>query len=182
MNPLSPLGHPLPTSDTIGPFTVAESMDVALASLAARLGREAEVAARAAEAGVPLPGPGQATANGEWAAFWTAPETWFVEAPFATHEDIAARLKPLFGDAASITEQTDAFARFEVTGPLRPLFERLCNLDLDRFGPGSATRTAIEHLGTYAICRAPDRMTLLGPRSSAASLHHALLAAARSAA
>jgi sarcosine oxidase subunit gamma len=104
---------------------------------------------------------------------------WFVEAPYATHEDIAAHLKPLFGEAASITEQTDAWARFEVAGPLPPLFERLCNLDLGRFGPGSATRTVIEHLGVYAIRRAPDRMTLLGPRSSAESLHHALVTAAR---
>ena len=71
--------------------------------------------------------------------------------------------------------------RFEVTGPLQPFFERLCNLDLSRFGPGSATRAVIEHLGVYAIRRAPNRMTLLGPRSSADSLHHALVTAARSA-
>lgn len=181
MKPLSALGRSSLAFDTIGPFTIAETMDTALASLATRRGREAEVATRAAEAGLPLPGPGQAASQGEWAAFWTGPETWFVEAPYATHEDIAAHLKPLFGDAASITEQTDAWARFEVAGPLQPFFERLCNLDPDRFGPGSATRTMIEHLGTYAIRRASDLMTLLGPRSSAASLHHALLSAARSA-
>ncbi len=61
-----------------------------------------------------------------------------VEAPFATYEDIAAHLKTLFGDAASITEQTDAWVRLDVSAPnLHPLFERLCNVDLsncsDRF-------------------------------------------------
>jgi sarcosine oxidase subunit gamma len=92
-----------------------------------------------------------------------------------------AQLKPFFGEAASVTEQTDAWVQLEVTGPLQPLFERLCDLDLDRFGPGSATRTVIEHLGCYAVRRAADKITLLGPRSSAGSLHHAILAAARSA-
>jgi sarcosine oxidase subunit gamma len=156
-------------------------MDWALASLAARRGREDEVRARAVEAGVPLPGPSQAAAQGPWGAFWASPEAWFVEAHFASHEDIVAVLKPLFGDAASLTEQTDAWVRLEVTGPLQSLFERLCNLDLARFGPGSATRTVIEHLGVHAIRRGPEAMTLLGPRSSAGSLHNALLAASRSA-
>jgi sarcosine oxidase subunit gamma len=155
-------------------------MDMALASLASRRGREAEVATLAAAAGLPLPGPRRAAAGAPFSAFWLGPEQWMVEAPHATHEDIVAHLKPVFGDAASITEQTDAWVRFEVAGPLPPLFERLCNLDLWRFEPGSATRTVIEHLGCYAIRREPDRLTLLGPRSSAGSLHHALLGAARS--
>lgn len=178
---LPALGGEFLSVETIGPVTLAEEMDMALASLASRRGREAEVAALAAQAGIPLPEPGRAASQGIWGAFWVSPEMWMVEAPHGTHEDIVAHLKPIFGEAASITEQTDAWARFEVTGPLQPLFERLCNLDLWRFGPGSATRTIIEHLGVYAIRRAPNRMTLLGPRSSADSLHHALVTAARSA-
>ena len=181
LKPLSALGREFLLVETIGPVTIAEDMDVALASLASRRGREAEVEALAAGAGIPLPPPGQAATQGLWGAFWVSPEMWMLEAPYGTHEDIVAQVKPIFGDAASVTEQTDAWARFEVTGPLQPLFERLCNLDLGRFGPGSATRTIIEHLGVYAIRRAPNRMTLLGPRSSADSLHHALVTAARSA-
>ena len=180
LKPLTALGRSFLASDAVGPVVVAESMDTALASLAARRGREAEVAGLAAEAGIPLPEPGQAVAHDPWGAFWVSPGMWFIEAPYATHEDIAAHLKPLFLEAASVTEQTDAWVRFEVSGLLPPLFERLCNLDLGRFPPGSATRTVIEHLGVYAIRRAPDRMTVLGPRSSAGSLHHALLAAAQS--
>lgn len=182
LRPLSALGRSFAASDTIGRLTIAESLDMALGSLASRRGHEAEVAELAAGAGIPLPEPGRSAVQGEWSAFWTGPGTWFVEAPHSTREDIVAHLKPVFGEAASITEQTDAWARFEVTGPLSPLFERLCNLDLNRFAPGSATRTVIEHLGCLVIRRSPDRMTVLGPRSSAASLHHALLTAARSAA
>lgn len=181
LTPLSALGHPAPTADTVGPVTIAESMDWALASVATRLGREADLRARADRIGLPLPGPGQHAPGTPFSALWVSPEMWLVEAPYGTHEDIVAHLKPALGDAASLTEQTDAWVRLEVTGPLPPLFERLCNLDLARFPPGSATRTVIEHLGVYAIRRAPDALTLLGPRSSAASLHHALRAAARSA-
>ncbi|EYD73916.1 Sarcosine oxidase gamma subunit [Rubellimicrobium mesophilum DSM 19309] len=180
LKPLSALGRETLAVETIGPVSTAEDADTALASLAIRRGREAEVMERAAQAGLPLPEPGRAESQGDWGAFWVSPGMWMVEAPFATHEDIVAHLKPLFGESASITEQTDAWARFEVAGPLQPLFERLCNLDLERFGPGSATRTMMEHLGVYAIRRAPDRMTLLGGRSSAYSLHHALVTAARS--
>ena len=178
LSPLPALGH---AAETVGPITIAESMDWALASVATRRGRESDLHARADAIGLPLPGPGQAAAGTPWSAFWISPEMWFVEAPHASHEDIVAHLKPHLGDTASLTEQTDAWVRLELTGPLQPLLERLCNLDLSRFLPGSATRTLIEHLGVYAIRRAEDRLTLLGPRSSAASLHHALLAAARSA-
>lgn len=181
LTPVAALGGPAPLRERIGPVSLVEATDMALASLAPRRGREAEVEARAAEAAIPLPGPGQAAAGPTWGAFWVSPGMWFLEAPFATHEDVVAALRPLFGDAASLTEQTDAWVRLEVQGPLAPLLERLCNLDLARFGPGSATRTVIEHLGVLAIRRAEDRMTLLGPRSSAASLHHALAGAARSA-
>lgn len=181
LKPLSALGREFLLVETVGPVTLSEEMETALASLASRRGREAEVAELAAGAGIPLPGPGQVASQGAYGAFWVSPEMWFVEAPYATCEDIAAHLKSLFGEAASVTEQTDAWVRFDVNGPLQPLFERLCNLDLERFGPVSATRTIIEHLGIYAIRRSPNRMTLLAPRSSADSLHHALVTAARSA-
>lgn len=104
-----------------------------------------------------------------------------VEAAFETHEDIVAALRPAFGDSASITEQTDAWVRFDLTGTgLAAVFERLCALDVRSMQPGDATRTVIEHLGTYVI-RGTKGMTVLGPRSAAGSLHHALVTAARSA-
>ena len=45
----------------------------------------------------------------------------------------------------------------------------------------TATRSVIEHLGTYVLRRGKDHFTIFGPRSSAASLHHALITAAKSA-
>ncbi|MEY4696840.1 MAG: hypothetical protein RIT14_1268 [Pseudomonadota bacterium] len=182
LRPLTPLGHDAPQTATIGPVTLTEVVDTALASLATRMGRGADVATAAQGAGLPLPGPGQAAFGTPWSAFWLGPDQWMVEAPFASHEDITAHLRPIFGTAASLTEQTDAWARFDVTGADLPaLFERLCAFDLRAAAPGAATRMVIEHLGCYVVLRAQGHVTVLGPRSSAASLWHALETAAHSA-
>ncbi len=182
LKPISPLGHDMPHSVTIGPITITEIVDTALASLAARMGEAKAVADIADAAGIALPGPGKAAQGATYAAFWLSPDMWMVEAPFATHEDIVAILKPHFGEAASLTEQTDAWARFDVTGDHLPaMFERLCAFDLRAHGAGSATRTVIEHLGCYVVIRAPGHLSVIGPRSSAASVFQALETAARSA-
>lgn len=178
--PITPLGGTTPARVTIGPVTVTEVVDTALASLAARAGHD--IAAAATAAGIPLPGPGRAARGATYAAFWLGPQQWMVEAPFASHEDIVSHLKPVFGQTASLTEQTDAWARFDVTGSALPrLFERLCAYDLAAQVPGAATRTVIEHLGCYVILRDTGHVSVLGPRSSAQSLFHALTTAARSA-
>mgnify|MGYP006173999121 CR=1 FL=1 len=88
----------------------------------------------------------------------------------------------IFGDAASITEQTDAWVRFDVTGTdLSRVFERLSNVDLASAPDHVATRTVIDHIGCYLVKRSPSRISLFGPRSSAPSLWHALETAARAA-
>src|SRR5690606_22154595 len=130
-----------------------------------------------------LPAPGQSTSGGVWTAIWTGPEQWFIEAPFATHEDIAPILKQGFGDTASITEQTDGWGGFDLEGTgVLSVLEILSNLDHGKLPTGGASRTVIEHLGCILICREAGRhYTVYGGRSSAASLHHALVTAAKSA-
>ena len=177
---LTPLGHDLPVTETIGPVTITENTGTALASLASRMGREAEVVSAAEAAAIPLPGPGSSLSAATYSAIWLGPEQWMIEAPFASHEDITAILKPIFTETASITEQTDAWVRFDLNAPDLPrLFERLCNYDLRKAGVGAATRTVIDHLGCYVIRRAQTEVSILGPRSSAHSLHHALTTAAK---
>lgn len=181
LHALTALGHSAPETVQIGPYRIAERFDVALASVAIRIGRDAEVLAAATAAQLPLPPPARAAEGTPFSAFWIAPDMWMVEAPFATHEDIAAHLKPLFAEAASITEQTDAWVRFDVQATaLQPLIERLCNVDFRQAPVGFASRTVIEHTGCYLIRRTVDMVTLYAPRSSARSLLHALSVAARS--
>lgn len=181
LHSLTALGHSEPETHAAGPCRIAERFDVALASLAARKGREADLERAAKAAGVPLPGPARWKDGAPYAAFWVAPGMWFVEAPFASHEDIVAHLKPAFGDAASITEQTDAWVRFDISAAeLSPLLERLCNVDFPGAPDGFATRTVIEHSGCYLVKRGPGEVVLYGSRSSARSLLHALETAAAS--
>lgn len=166
---------------TVGPLTITERMDVALASVAARRGRMADLAQAAKAAGVPLPPPARHADGSPCATFWVAPEMWFVEAPFATHEEIADILVSALGDAASVTEQTDAWVIFDLAAPdLAPFFERLCNVDFPAVPDGHATRTMIEHLGCYLVRNGPGAARIYGPRSSAKSLLHALEVAAAS--
>jgi sarcosine oxidase subunit gamma len=160
---------------TVGPLKITERTDVALASVAARRGRLADLAKAAKAAGVPLPEPARHLGGEPFSAFWVAPEMWFVEAPFATHEHIAEALKSAFGDAASVTEQTDAWVTFDLAAPdLSPVLERLCNVDFSAAPLGHSTRTVIEHLGCYLIKHGVGAVRLYGPRSSAQSLLHAL--------
>jgi sarcosine oxidase subunit gamma len=181
LQPLTALGRREATTVTHGPLTISERTDVALASLAARKGRMADLAKAAEKAAVPLPAPATHLEGTPYSAFWTAPEMWFVEAPYATHELIAELLKSALGDTASITEQTDAWVAFDLAAPdLTPVLERLCNVDYAARPKGYATRTVMEHLGVYLIKHGPGEARIYGPRSSAESLLHAIETAAHS--
>ncbi len=166
---------------TVGPLTITERADLALASVAARRGRMADLAKAAKAADVPLPDAARHENGVPYSAFWVAPEMWFVEAPFASHEPIADLLKAALGDAASVTEQTDAWVAFDLAAPdLAPLMERLCNVDFPQAADGHATRTVIDHLGCYLIRYGRGGLRIYAPRSSAQSLLHALEVAAAS--
>lgn len=180
LQPLNALGGAEPARDVIGAVEIFEVPAIVLASLASRRGQEQAVAASALAMGLALPGPGKASASTPCAALWLGPDQWLVMADSPTHEDIAAILQAAFGPAASITEQTGGWVCFDLRGPALPrLFEILCPLDTATMAPGSGTRTVIEHLGCYVICLAQGWFRLFGPRSSARSLYHALVTAAR---
>lgn len=181
LEPLTAFGYDAPKLLTIGPYKIAERIDVALASLASRRGRETDVAKAAKSAKLPLAEPGQSEAGKTFGSFWLSPDQWMIEADLAAHENIESELKLLLGDAASITEQTDAWVRFDVSAPNLPLlFERLCNVDLVKVADGFASRTVVEHIGCYLIKRSATKVTVYGPRSSAQSLLHVVETAAHS--
>lgn len=181
LQPLTALGKREAMTVTHGPLTISERTDVALASVAARKGRANDLSAAAQKAGVPLPGPATYQPGTPYSAFWVAPEMWFVEAPYASHELIADLLKSALGDAASITEQTDAWVAFDLAAPdLTPVLERLCNVDFATVPQGHATRTVMEHLGVYLVKHGPGAARVYGPRSSAESLLHTLETTAHS--
>ncbi|MFZ2871070.1 sarcosine oxidase subunit gamma [Zavarzinia sp.] len=178
--PLTVFGKTTARVDRIGTLSIAERPDLALASLAARLGRLSSLEAVAPLVlGASLPGVSR-VAGDTIRAFWTGPEQWLVEAPHATHEDLAAILKQGFGADASVTEQSDGWCAFDIAGAAMPdLMERLCAADTRAMAQGDVLRTTIEHLGCFIICEAPaSSFRLWCARSSALSLHHALVTAA----
>ncbi|MCC5958592.1 MAG: sarcosine oxidase subunit gamma [Rhodobacteraceae bacterium] len=183
--PLTALGSSAPQRDTIGPVTITENPDRALASVAARLGQDAACTkALASVLGTSAPDVAQCVQGPALGAFWMAQHCWIVDGPYDLDDpqtDLAARLKAELGDMASVTDQSGAWVRFDVHGDgLGALFERLCNLDMARMTDGTARRTMIDHLGCFVLSHRGGN-TVYGPRSSAQSLHHALITAARSA-
>lgn len=184
LKPQLSLAGATPRTDRFAGLTITENGSLALASLACRRGRDADFAAAAQSLfGFAMPGPGRFTSRPPFTAYWTGPGQWFVEAPFETHEEIARILKEKMQGTASVTEQTDGWARFDIEGArLADVFERLCGLDVRAMQAGDVSRTIIEHLGVLVACGiAGQRLSLLGPRSAARSLHHALVTAAKSA-
>ncbi len=179
---ISPLGSTKPVVETFPGLSIAEATDRALASISVRSGQDAEFFGRAAVIlGFDLPQPGGAVAGAVFSAFWIGPDSWMIDADYKTHERIAFDLKDVLQETASVVEQTDGWCRFDVTGNAAcDLFERLCNVDIRAMKTNQATRCALHHIGCYIWCHTSGaEFSILGPRSSARSLHHALTEAAR---
>lgn len=183
LKPLFALAGDAAAEDRFDGLSIRENADLAMASLAERAGRGKDVAKAARKLmGFDLPAPGGMAAAGDWAGFWTSPGQWMITAPFVSHEDIARLVKDAVSDAASVTEQTDGWVRFELSGVrVVAMLERLCNVDVRAMREDQATRSQIEHLGSYLLCHRPgEAFSILTLRSGAASMHHALVTAARS--
>ena len=183
LKPLTPLGKEEPAAISIGNVQIIEQADFAFASLTQRGGKSRAFTAAAKRIfKTKLPDPGQSFSKGEFTLFWSSPEQWFVEAPASTHEDIAALLKAEFEESASITEQSGGWCRFDLEGDACvSVLERLCAVDTATMANDAATRSVIEHIGVFVLCRnAGSLFSIYGPRSSAGSLHHALVSAAKS--
>ncbi len=180
---LTPLGGQTPQISRVGAITIAEVTDRALASVSARIGAgDAFHTSASALFGCKLPDPGACVSAGDFTLIWTGADQWFVEAPFASHEDISRIVKTALGATASVTEQTDGWVRFDISGTtVVDMLERLCPVPARRMETGDATRSIVEHMGCFVICRAKGQhFSIIAPRSYAGSLHHTLKATAHS--
>ncbi|MGH1575985.1 sarcosine oxidase subunit gamma [Planktotalea sp.] len=180
---ITALGGQEPRVDRIGENTLRENAGLALASVHARLGQEEACRAHLQDLlEGRVPAIGKAVLRDPEAAFWTGPDQWMVGALFDTHEELADQLRARFGSTASITEQTDAWACFDLQGAtMDAVMELLCPVNMRAMQTGDAQRTSIHHLGCFVIRREPsDWVRILGPRASATSLHHAIITAMQS--
>lgn len=159
-----------------GMLRLCEDTGLGLASLAVPQGQAAP-----APFGLTLPGPGGWTSGDRIAAFWTGPDQWMIEGTGQGHDDFAALIGAEVS-AAAVTEQTDGWVAINITGPagqIVALLERLVNLAPEATAPGRATRTGLHHMNVFLIRRAPDQLTILGMRSAAGSLWHAVAETAK---
>ena len=180
---ITPLGGTTAQTDSFPGLGISEQPNWALASVSARHGQVATVHKSAPSLiGTDLPEVGKVSCGSEMAAFWMGPDQWMITAAHDAHEDLANMLRTGFTSSASVTEQTDGWARFDVEGENTvAMFEQLCPLNARAMTKDSVSRSAIEHLGCFVICWAAcHRFSVLCPRSSAGSLHHALCTAAKS--
>jgi sarcosine oxidase subunit gamma len=182
--PLCALGGADSRVDTVRGVSLTENLGLALASVAARRGHEA---ACRAQLGAVLEGaapePGKAVLHDPETSFWMGPDQWMVGAPFESHEDLVAQLKARFGATASVTDQTDGWVCFDMRGDgAQAVMQICCNINIEEMQTGDAVRTVIHHMGVYVLrCDPANWLRILGPRSSAGSLHHALITAMKAA-
>lgn len=184
LEPITALGGHSARVDTVAGVTLTENSGLALASVTARRGHEDTCRAHLGDVlEHSAPAVGKCVLHDPEAAFWMGPDQWMVGAPFDTHEDLAEQLKSRMGDSASVTEQTDGWACFDLRGDgIEAVMELCCNIDIRAMQTGDAVRTSIHHLGCFVLRRDPaDWLRILGPRASAGSLHHALLTAMKAA-
>lgn len=182
LKPRTALGGAAPRTDRFGHVTIAENDGLALASIAARMGREADCHKTLGARLGSVPAPGRAVFRDPETGFWTGPDQWMISAPAATQELLADDLKAQFEGNASVTEQSGAWVCLDLIGEgMADIMERLCAAPIRKMQAGAAQRTTIHQLGCFVIRQtAPGHLRILGPRASAGTLHHALLTAARS--
>ena len=182
LHAVSPLGYAAPYNDTVGAYAISEVTDRAMASVTAR--KDCGAAVKTILTKVlkqPAPEVGGYCA-GEIEAFWTGQSQWMLAAAFDEYEDIIASFAGIFKGKASLTEQTDGWCRFAIIGPdIDRLCSLLCNINTRTLMAGKASRTSIEHIGCFVVRVADDSLHIIGPRSSATSMYHAISAAAKSA-
>jgi sarcosine oxidase subunit gamma len=178
LNPISPLWSKKPIRKEFGPYAIEEVNSNALASYSFRKGSEHDAKKNVEQfmAG-PLPDV-MRSEFGKISSFWIGPSQWLIEAPVDIYEDLAGELTQISVGTASVTEQTDAWCRFDLIGAnLAEPLSLLCNVDVPLFEGGEITRCQMEHMGCFLICRDLTNISILGPRSAAESLYHAITAA-----
>nr|WP_235915968.1 sarcosine oxidase subunit gamma [Thalassovita mangrovi] len=173
MKPITALGAVAPRVLETVRYSLRENDGVAFASLVLPADRPAP-----AVFGIDLPEPGKyAQGDAGKSAFWTARHQWMIEGASLAETDFAAALKAELPEGR-VSEQTDGWITFDIFGTkpeaITALLERIVNLPAATLDPGCATRTSFEHMSAYFVRRSDTHLSVIGMRTLAGSLWHAL--------
>lgn len=181
LTPITALGGQTPQTTTIGTVTITEIETIALASVATRKGGKTATEKVVKSMIGAVPTVGKSTSKGDITGFWIGPEQWMITVPLETHETMVDDLVAQVKSKASITEQTGAWAIFDISGDAMPdICERLCAVPIREMTVGDVRRSSVHQMGCFIMPTGEKTLRVIGPRSSAGSLHHAILEAARS--
>ena len=183
LTPITALGAPQAQTHKIGEVSLCENPNVALFCVAAQRGKEADCAQKLEKLLPALPQPNELKIGDPICAFWMSSDMYMLMTAFETHETYAEELAQDFGSCASITEQTDGWVCFDLRGSrLEAVMELICPVNLRASSEGLAQRTSIEYIGCFVLqMHSNEWIRVIGPRSSALSLHHAIIGALKSA-
>lgn len=171
-------------AEKIGETTLTEFTELAIVSAAIPLGgdKAAEAALQSAFALTPAvvgerskaSNSSEAFANLELLSLQT--DQWFLIFDYPDAEPVKL-VQQALGDSVYLTDQSDSWVVVDLNGPLAiAALERICPLDLNDtvFTNANVSRTVMEHLSVILMRTQANGFRLLSPRSSAASIWHAL--------
>lgn len=174
LKPMTALGGTDPKHFQIGDVSLQEDNGLELASLSIDQGPTVPQ-----PFGVTLPDVERNSFYNDLLMFWIGPNKWMFARESKPQNDLAADLKSTLPDYA-VTVQTDGFVVIHVTGAentLQKLLTKLVNIHRDALAPGCAVRTNLDHMTVFLLRKDDKTLTLLGMRSFANSLWHALTTA-----
>ena len=165
--------------EDFGGTTLEEATGVGLVSIATpRGGRDALHTAIQTAYGCDLPNAGSSTLGADGAMRLLGMQQDQAFALFDYTGDAAvSEVSKAVGEAAYYADQSDSWAMLRLSGEAAiDALERICRLDLDeRVLPvGSVARTVMEHMGVVLFREGTDAFLLMGARSSAKNLLHAV--------
>jgi sarcosine oxidase subunit gamma len=166
------LGGQQPLVTRAGPFTMSEVTDLSIASLALDHDGDPTLAF-----GFALPEPGRWSGSDGTSALWIGPNQWLVFSETGAGQNLMRQFTKAC-PAALVTDQTDAWVTLDITWEddwvFPELAARLSNIAPSRLLEGLGTRSLVHHMSCHLVRCAEHRLRILGMRSMAGSLRHAL--------
>lgn len=180
LTPINALGLADPVVESIGNITISENPEWAYASVAFYQNIKGMAATFKKATKTKMPSIASFETTKDVTALWIGPDQYLIEAPMSSHETMADDFSASLAGQASVTEQTGAWARFDLTGSdVISALERLSMANSADMPIGGCQRCSIEHVGCILVRRGENEFSVISTRSSSGSVHHGIILAAK---